>query len=192
MSVCTEISFAIDEAIGAIAQLKQAAAQQFFYDVSRLMAAVFQQGGKVLIAGNGGSCCDGQHFAEELTGFFRKKRQALPAIALADAGHITCVANDLNFESVFSRGVEAHGRKGDLFFGLSTSGNSENVINAVFEAKSRGLHTVALLGRDGGRLTGEADYELLISGNLNSDRIQEAHMTALHLLVELVEALLFC
>ena len=147
--------------------------------------------GKIIIAGNGGSLCDASHFAEELTGFFRKYRAALPAIALSDAGHITCVGNDLGFDQIFARGVEAYGVSGDIFIGLTTSGNSANIINAFIAAKKLGLTTVSFLGKDGGKLKGVADYELIISDMVTSDRIQEAHMTAIHIIIELVENKLF-
>ena len=96
-------------------------------------------GDKLLLAGNGGSLCDAMHFAEELTGYFRKKRPALPAIALSDPGHLTCVGNDVGFDNVFSRGIEALGKKGDLFIALTTSGNSENIRRAVEVAKEKSL-----------------------------------------------------
>ena len=145
----------------------------------------------MLIAGNGGSLCDASHFAEELTGIFRKKRRALPAIALSDPGHLTCVGNDLGFEHVFARSIEAYGKKEDLFIGLTTSGNSPNMILAFERAKELGLTTLAFLGKGGGELKGYADLELIIEGFETSDRIQEAHMTAIHIMIELIEELLF-
>lgn len=159
-------------------------------DVSKQLAACFEAGNKVLICGNGGSAADAMHFAEELTGRFKEDRRALPAIALTDPTHLTCVANDYGFEYVFSRGVEAYGKPGDMLIGLSTSGNSQNVINAVEEAKKKGLITVALLGKDGGKLNKNADYQWIIPAH-TSDRIQELHMMILHLLVEGVEQILF-
>lgn len=116
---------------------------------------------------------------------------ALPAIALADSSHITCVANDFGFDSIFSRGVEAYGKPGDIFVGLSTSGNSPNIIKAFDAAKERELITVSFLGKDGGKLKGFADAELMISGFKTSDRVQEAHMTAIHIIIEMVEKILF-
>lgn len=130
------------------------------------------------------------HFAEEFTGRFRKERPALPAISLSDSSHITCVGNDYGFDYIFSKGVEAFGQEGDMFFGISTSGNSPNVIEAVKEAKKRGLKTVALLGKDGGKLKGMCDYEFIIPGE-TSDRIQEIHMMILHVIIEGVERILF-
>ncbi len=154
------------------------------------MAAAFQAGNKVLIAGNGGSNCDSLHFAEEFTGRFRGNRRALPAIALSDSSHITCVGNDFGFDYIFSRGVEAYGKEGDFFIGLSTSGNSANVIKAVEAAKELGMKTIVLLGKDGGKLKGMCDYEFVIPG-ATSDRIQEIHMMILHIIIEGVEKIMF-
>jgi len=182
---------AIDDCAGAIAQLKWASSLFFLQKVSEALATCFNRGNKVILAGNGGSLCDAAHFAEELTGVFRQKRRALPAIALTEAGHLTCIANDLGFEWVFARGVEAYGQQGDIFIGLTTSGNSPNMVRAFQEAKSRELQTVAFLGKGGGKLKGTADFELMIEGFTTSDRVQEAHMTAAHLIIEQVEHLLF-
>jgi D-sedoheptulose 7-phosphate isomerase len=145
----------------------------------------------LLIAGNGGSLCDAMHFAEELTGQFRKKRAALPAIALSEPGHLTCTANDMGYDEVFARGVEAFGKPGDLFVGLTTSGNSPNIVRAFEEAKKRGLKTVSFLGKSGGALKGVADFEMLIKNFNTSDRIQEVHMAAIHIIIEAMEYELF-
>ena len=163
----------------------------FIEQVAQLLASCFKRDNKLIIAGNGGSLCDAAHFAEELTGFFRRARKALPAIALTDVGHLTCVGNDLGFEWVFARGVEAYGQPGDVFIGLTTSGNSLNIIHAFQVAREKGLHTIAFLGKGGGKLKGVADLELMIDGFATSDRIQEAHMAAIHVIIEQVEDLLF-
>lgn len=185
---CVDICESVDQSIQAVAQLKKASSLAFLEEAAHRLVRLFGRGGKLLVAGNGGSCCDATHFAEELTGFYREKRRALAAMALADAGHITCVANDVGYEQVFARAIEAYGRPGDLFMALTTSGNSKNLILAIDYARARGLQTIALLGRGGGALKGKADLELIIEGSTSSDRIQEAHMTALHILVELIEA----
>lgn len=182
---------AIDHSVEAIYQLKEPCAIEFILSSAQLLAKTFQSGHQVLIAGNGGSLCDAMHFAEELTGFFRAKRRALPAIALSDPGHLTCVSNDLSFAQVFARSIEAFGRPGDLFIGLTTSGNSANIIHAFAKAKELGLTTIAFLGKEGGQLKGVADLELIIRGFGHSDRIQEAHMTAIHLMIEQMENLMF-
>lgn len=158
--------------------------------VAKELADVFTKGNKVLICGNGGSNCDALHFAEEFTGRFRGDRKALPAIAISDSSHITCVGNDYGFDYIFSRGVEAYGKEGDMFFGISTSGNSPNVIKAVEAAKKLGMKTCVLLGKDGGKLKEMCDYEFIIPGK-TSDRIQEIHMMILHIIIEGVERIMF-
>lgn len=158
--------------------------------VAKELTDVFTKGNKVLICGNGGSNCDALHFAEEFTGRFRGDRKALPAIAISDSSHITCVGNDYGFDYIFSRGVEAYGKEGDMFFGISTSGNSPNVIKAVEAAKKLGMKTCVLLGKDGGKLKGMCDYEFIIPGK-TSDRIQEIHMMILHIIIEGVERIMF-
>ncbi len=186
-----KIKSSIEDGVRAIEALRKPQAVQFISEVSEALAAAFRAGNKVIVAGNGGSLCDASHFAEELTGFFRSKRRALPAISLAEPGHLTCVGNDVGFDQVFARGVEAYGKEGDLFVGLTTSGNSENLVQAFTKAKEMGLTTVAFLGKTGGKLAGFADHELLIEGFTTSDRIQEAHMTAIHILIEMTEEHLF-
>ena len=158
--------------------------------IAEELAEAFTNGNKVLICGNGGSNCDALHFAEEFTGRFRKERRALPAIAISDSSHITCVGNDYGFDYIFSKGVEAYGKEGDMFIGISTSGNSGNVIKAVERAKELGMKTVALLGKDGGKLKGMCDHEFIIPGE-TSDRIQEIHMMILHIIIEGVERIMF-
>lgn len=185
------LSCKINDCLYAIEQLKRPASLDFMINASRALADCFSRKNKVIIAGNGGSLCDASHFAEELTGIFRRPRRALPAIALTDPAHLTCTGNDLGFEWVFARGVEAYGQEGDIFIGLTTSGNSPNIIRAFQEAKKRGMETISFLGKEGGKLKGFADFELIIEGFSTSDRIQEAHMTAIHLIIEQVENLLF-
>lgn len=187
----THILTSIQAAIQAVSQLQKPDSLAFIESAACLLTECFQAGNKILIAGNGGSLCDASHFAEELTGMFRALRPALPAIALSEPGHITCVGNDMGFEWIFSRGVEAFGKPGDVFIGLTTSGNSPNIIRAFETAERLGLKTIAFLGKDGGKLKGVADLELLIEGFTTSDRIQEAHMAAIHIIIEMVESLMF-
>jgi D-sedoheptulose 7-phosphate isomerase len=187
----TEIEQAITDAVKAIEFLRSSESLAFIEQASVAIATCFQNGGKVLIAGNGGSLCDAMHFAEELTGQFRDKRKALPALAFADPGHMSCVANDMGFDEVFARNVEAFGNVGDLFIALTTSGNSSNLIKAVATAKAMGLKTISFLGKTGGKLRGESDLEWIVPGFTYSDRIQEAHMTAIHIIIEMVEKQLF-
>ena len=181
----------IEDCESAVAQLKMSSSLEFMEQVAQAMAHCFLKGNKVIIAGNGGSLCDASHFAEELTGVFRQVRRALPAIALSEPGHITCTGNDLGFDQIYARGVEAFGKAGDIFIGLTTSGNSPNIIRGFEVAREMKLHTVAFLGKGGGKLKGIADYELIIEGFKTSDRIQEAHMAAIHLIIEMIELQLF-
>lgn len=181
----------IHQSVCAVEQLRAECNVLFIEALAEKMASCFRNENKIIIAGNGGSLCDASHFAEELTGFFREKRPALPAIALSEPGHMSCVGNDIGFEWVFARGVEAYGKPGDLFIGLTTSGNSLNIIKAIEEAKRQGLYTIAFLGKGGGKLKGVADLELVINGFDTSDRIQEAHMAAIHIAIEMVEEHLF-
>ena len=155
--------------------------------IADTVAAALAGNHKVLICGNGGSLCDAAHFAEELTGRFRNDRRPLAAIACTEPGHITCTANDYGFEHVFARWVTALARPGDLLIILSTSGNSPNCLRAVEVARAAGVKTAALLGKDGGRLKGQCDIQLIAPGH-TSDRIQELHMLTLHAIVEAVEA----
>ncbi len=157
---------------------------------SDLLIATMKNGGNLFTCGNGGSHCDAMHFAEELTGRYRKDRRALGALALGDASHVTCVSNDYGFEHIFARQVDGLGRPGDLLVGLSTSGNSKNVIRAFEAAKAKGMKTVALLGRDGGQLKGLADLPIVVPGS-SSDRIQELHIKLIHIVIEVLEREIF-
>ena len=158
-------------------------------DAAQLIAGSLRQGGKVLACGNGGSLCDAQHFAEELTGRYRQNRRALAALALTEAAHLTCVANDFGFEFVFSRYVEALGRPGDVLLALSTSGNSPNILRAAEAAKELGVKVVSLTGKDGGQLAGLSDVEIRVPHFGFADRIQEVHIKAIHVMILLIEQL---
>jgi D-sedoheptulose 7-phosphate isomerase len=144
-------------------------------------------GAKILVCGNGGSAADAQHFAAELIGRFEKERSAWPAIALTtDTSILTAVGNDYGFAQVFSRQVQGLGRKGDVLIGISTSGNSDNVMQAVAAAKSKGMYSVGLLGKEGGALKGLVDCAVVISDK-STARIQEAHIFILHFWAMLIE-----
>ena len=156
-------------------------------EAGRLLAAIFVRGNRVYSCGNGGSMCDAMHFAEELSGRFRLDRPALPATAIGDAGHLTCVANDYGFEHVFSRYIEAHGRAGDGLLAISTSGASDNVIKAAAAARAAGLSVIALTGRPDSALGRLADIEICTPAGRFADRVQELHIKIVHLLIELVE-----
>jgi D-sedoheptulose 7-phosphate isomerase len=146
-----------------------------------------KQGGKVISCGNGGSHCDAMHFAEELTGRYRDNRKALPAICVSDPSHISCVSNDYGYEFVFSRYIEALGNKGDVLLGISTSGNSANIIKAAEAAKGKGMTVIILSGKDGGKLAPLADIELRVPHFGYADRIQEIHIKIIHILILLIE-----
>jgi D-sedoheptulose 7-phosphate isomerase len=158
---------------------------------AELIAASLRNGGKVLTCGNGGSLCDAQHFAEELSGRYRQDRPALAAIALTEASHMTCVANDYGFEFVFSRFVQALGRRGDVLLAISTSGNSPNVLNAAEAAKAAGMQVVSLTGKNGGKLADLSDIEIRVPHFGFADRIQEVHIKAIHIMIMLIEKLVF-
>lgn len=178
----------VELGIKAIQKLKEPSAVNFMEAVAQAMVTCYERGGKVMVAGNGGSLCDAMHFAEELTGFFRSHtRMPLAAMALADPGHMSCVSNDAGFEQVFARPVQALGKPEDMLVVLTTSGNSLNLVKAVDRATEIGMTTVAFLGKDGGLLRGICDHEWIVSGFEYSDRVQEAHMTAIHIIIEVME-----
>lgn len=154
---------------------------------AKLIADSFKQGGKVLSCGNGGSHCDAMHFAEELTGRYRENRPGYPGIAISDPSHLSCVSNDFGYEFVFSRYLEAVGQEGDVLFGLSTSGNSGNILKAMETAKQKGMKTIALTGKDGGKMAGIADVEIRVPHFGYADRIQEVHIKIIHIVIQLIE-----
>ncbi|MCH8232719.1 MAG: D-sedoheptulose 7-phosphate isomerase [Bacteroidetes bacterium] len=154
---------------------------------SKIIADAINNGGKIISCGNGGSHCDAMHFAEELTGRFRESRRPLPAIAISDPVHLSCTSNDYGFEFVFSRFIEALGKKADVLLAISTSGNSTNVINAIHEARVKGMKIIVLTGEDGGKMAGLADVELRVPHQRYADRIQEIHIKVIHILILLVE-----
>lgn len=160
---------------------------QSIEDAATLIADTFKAGGKVLSCGNGGSHCDAMHFAEELTGRYRENRPGYPAIAISDPIHLSCVSNDFGYEQVFSRYVEAVGNKGDVLVGISTSGNSANIICAIDAARAKGMRVIVLTGKEGGKMAGSADVEIRVPHFGYADRIQEIHIKAIHILILLIE-----
>lgn len=156
---------------------------------ARLMAVALQGGHKIISCGNGGSHCDAMHFAEELSGRYRDERRALAAIAISDSSHLTCVGNDYGYDFVFSRFIEGLGNEGDVLLGISTSGNSGNIIRAVEAARQRNMKVVLLTGKDGGKLAGTADVEIRVPHFGYADRIQEVHIKVIHLFILLIEKL---
>lgn len=160
---------------------------QSIQNAAVLLANAFKAGGKVISCGNGGSHCDAMHFAEELTGRYRENRPGYPAIAISDPSHLSCVSNDFGYDFVFSRYVESLGREGDVLLGISTSGNSGNIIKAIAAAKAKGMKVITLTGKDGGKMVGSADVEIRVPHFGYADRIQEIHIKAIHILIQLIE-----
>jgi D-sedoheptulose 7-phosphate isomerase len=179
----TEARAVLDRFLADPASLARIAA------AAEAMAKSLREGGKILTCGNGGSLCDAQHFAEELSGRYRQDRRALAAIALTEASHMSCVANDYGFEFVFSRFVQALGRPGDVLLAISTSGNSPNVLRAAEAAREAGMLVVALTGKDGGQLASISDVEIRAPHSGFADRIQEIHIKVIHILIMLIEKL---
>ncbi|HQQ83549.1 MAG TPA: D-sedoheptulose 7-phosphate isomerase [Cyclobacteriaceae bacterium] len=178
----------LTQAAGVLAAFLQDATNLGKIDAAAsLMANSIKSGGKIISCGNGGSHCDAMHFAEELTGKYRDARKALPAICISDASHISCVGNDYGYDFIFSRYIEALGNKGDVLLGISTSGNSKNVLNAITAAKEKGMKTVVLTGNQGGKIGPLADIEIRVPHMGYADRIQEIHIKIIHILILLIE-----
>lgn len=173
------------------ALLKDEKKLQTIGEAGARIAEAFRLGHRVFSCGNGGSLCDAMHFAEECSGRFRKDRPPLPALAIADASHISCTANDFGWTDVFSRFLAAHGRSGDVLLAISTSGSSGNVLAAAREARIHGMSIIALTGKEGSELGSLADFEVCTVGGQYSDRVQELHIKVLHIFVEIVERALF-
>jgi len=151
------------------------------------MLQAIKADGKILSCGNGGSHCDAMHFAEELTGRYRGNRPGIAAIAISDVSHISCVGNDYGYDQIFSRYVEAVGRKGDVLLAISSSGNSANVIKAIEAAKAKGITVVGLTGKDGGKMAGLVDIEIRAPHSEYADRAQEIHIKVIHSLIDSIE-----
>jgi D-sedoheptulose 7-phosphate isomerase len=171
--------------------LRNAALVSMLAEVSRVIVAALRQGGKILAFGNGGSAADAQHIAAEFVGRFAFDRPALPALALSvNTSCVTAIGNDYGFDLVFSRQIEALGRKGDVAIGISTSGNSANVLRGMSASTKLGLHTIALTGCTGGKLKDTVDHCLCAPSN-ETPRIQECHILMGHIICELVEQTIF-
>lgn len=170
--------------------MKRALVESCAEDILRASQVIINSlraGGRVFLCGNGGSAADSQHLAAELVGRLRRERGAIPAVALTtDTSVLTSLANDYSFEIIFARQLEALARRGDVLIGISTSGNSLNVIRAFEKAKEKGIHTIALLGGNGGKLKPLADYPIVVPSS-DTQRIQEGHITIGHIICDLVE-----
>lgn len=155
-----------------------------------LMVDSFNHNGRIFSCGNGGSMCDAMHFSEELSGRFRKERPSLPAMAISDPSHISCVANDYGYEYIFSKYLEAWAQPSDVLLAISTSGNSKNVIEAIKIAKQKGMKVIGLSGKGGGTLKSMVDIAFIVDSDV-SDRIQEIHIKCIHIFIEGIERKLF-
>ena len=156
-------------------------------NAGKILVEAINNGGKIISCGNGGSMCDAMHFAEELTGRFRENRKAIPAVAISDASHLSCVANDYGYDFVFSRYIEALGKKEDILLAISTSGNSTNVLKAVDTAKAKGMLVIGLTGKTGGQLAGKCTIEIRAPYSEYADRAQEIHIKVIHSLIQYIE-----
>jgi D-sedoheptulose 7-phosphate isomerase len=187
----------LKDIIQANLQEAQQVLDQFFSNPAKIesienaancLVDALQQGKKIIACGNGGSHCDAMHFAEELSGRYRENRPALAAMAISDPSHISCVSNDFGYNYVFSRFIEGLGNAGDVLFGISTSGNSANIIEAVKAAQAKGMLVVLLTGKDGGQLAAfENVFEVRVDHFGYADRIQEIHIKVIHILIQLIE-----
>jgi D-sedoheptulose 7-phosphate isomerase len=186
------VNAALSESADALQALRaNAVALAAVARAAALIVDAFGRGGRVFSCGNGGSMCDAMHLAEELSGRFRGDRKGLPAQAISDAGHLSCVANDFGYDAVFSRYLESHARPGDVLVAISTSGTSGNVLAAARAAAAIGMQTIALTGRSGSPLETAADLAICTPGGRYADRVQELHIKVIHILIELIERDLF-
>ena len=188
VSASTHITASLREARSALdALLGNEVALATIGQAADLLIATFERKGRVFSCGNGGSMCDAMHFAEELTGRYRHDRAALPATAISDASHMSCVGNDLGYDQVFSRYLEAHARPGDCLVALSTSGSSKNVLRAAEVARKLGADVIGMTGRPDAALAGLSTVHVCTPGGAFADRVQELHIKVLHIFIELVE-----
>jgi len=156
-----------------------------------LLVSALKSGKRIFSCGNGGSMCDAMHFAEELSGRFRRDRKGLPAVAISDPGHLTCVGNDYGYDHVFARYLESQAAAGDCLLAISTSGKSKNVLTAARTARQIGMKTIALTGQSESELRPLADIDICTTAGLYADRVQELHIKVIHILIELIERSLF-
>ena len=180
MDLKSEIKKQFEEAQNILSQFQNTENFEKIEAAIEMMCTALKAGNKIISCGNGGSMCDAMHFAEELSGRFRNNRRGLAAVSISDPSHISCVANDFGYDFVFSRYIEALGQSGDVLLGISTSGSSKNVILAVEEAKKKGMKTLVLTGKDGGKLAGLADLEIRAPYSEFADRAQEIHIKIIH------------
>ena len=158
------------------------------YEAGRIMVNAVLNERKIISCGNGGSMCDAMHFAEELTGLFRDERRSIPAISISDPSHLTCSANDYGFDHIFSRYIEGVGQPGDVLLAISTSGDSQNVVNAALAARTKKMSVIGLTGKQGGKLAPLCDIEIRAPFTRYSDRTQEIHIKIIHALIHFIES----
>jgi len=188
MTAHTVVFESLQQAQAALnALIANAGVQDKIVAASNAIAESFKAGGRVFSCGNGGSMCDAMHFAEELTGRYRDDRPGIPALSISDPSHLSCVANDYGYDFVFSRYVESVGQAGDVLLGISTSGNSKNVINAIEAARKKGMKVVGLTGKDGGKMADLCDVEIRAPHSNYADRAQEIHIKVIHTLIGHIE-----
>lgn len=177
-----------DEAYRLLEKIKSDAAfLKSVESMGNLMVKSLLQGGKIISCGNGGSMCDAMHFAEELSGRYRENRRSIAAVSISDPSHISCVGNDYGFRYIFSRYVEGIGKEGDVLLAITTSGNSENVLEAARAAREKGMFVAGLTGKNGGHLAGLCHAEVRVPWMEYADRIQEVHIKVIHALIDHIE-----
>lgn len=182
---------AFEEMADTLARFSNTESYQKIEIAATIIARAVADEKRIYTCGNGGSMCDAIHFAEELSGKFRRNRPAIPASAISDPGYISCVANDYGYQAVFSRYLEGFGKQGDILVAISTSGNSPNVLEATKIAQKLGMFVIALTGNDGGRIALQTDLEIRVPHNGYADRIQEIHIKVIHTIIQVVEYKLF-
>ena len=186
------IEAALGDAQAALSRLQNdARCLNSIEKAGQLLVEAFRSGKRVFSCGNGGSMCDAMHFAEELTGRFRRERKALPALAISDPAHLTCAGNDFGYERVFSSYINAHGSNGDVLLAISTSGKSSNILRAIEAARTANMKIIALCGMTGTPIAPISDICVEVGESNYSDRVQELHIKIIHILIELVERALF-
>lgn len=182
-----QIAEHFNEALETLVAFNNPTNHELILHASEIMAKAILDGKKIISCGNGGSMCDAMHFAEELTGRYRENRKPIAAISIADPSHLSCVSNDFGYEEVFSRFVQAIGQDGDVLLGISTSGNSQNVLRAIEVAKSKQMKIVGLTGKDGGKIGPLCDIEIRAPHSRYADRAQEIHIKVIHCLIDQIE-----
>ena len=182
-----QIADQFNEALGILQEFNTPENMEKIVAGGKILVSSFQLEGRVFSCGNGGSMCDAMHFAEELTGRYRNDRPAIGATAISDPSHLSCVANDYGYDSVFSRYIEGNGRKGDVLLAISTSGNSANIIKAIEAARKKGMKVIGLTGKDGGKMSTLCDIEIRAPHSEYADRAQEIHIKVIHCLIDYIE-----